>query len=92
MTLAAADDPSAFSRLGIHGTNEPETVGQRESDGCIRLHNKDVEELFVLVPKGTPVEIVQGGEQTDKAVESSELEPNSPLLDWVDPEIKGESD
>jgi hypothetical protein len=32
--------------IGIHGTNEPKTVGSRCSNGCIRLHNEHVNELF----------------------------------------------
>ena len=41
--------------LGIHGTWEPETIGSMASDGCIRLLNEDVEELFEIIPKGTEV-------------------------------------
>jgi lipoprotein-anchoring transpeptidase ErfK/SrfK len=43
---------------GIHGTWEPETVGKHESAGCIRLRNEDIEEMFALVPIGTPVSLV----------------------------------
>ncbi len=42
---------------GIHGTTQPETVGEHSSRGCIRLYNRDVEELYKLVPVGTPVTI-----------------------------------
>lgn len=42
---------------GIHGTWEPDTVGKQESAGCIRLINADIEELFTLLPVGTPVVI-----------------------------------
>lgn len=42
---------------GIHGTNQPWSIGQFVSHGCIRLRNKDVEELFEWVPVGTPVRI-----------------------------------
>jgi lipoprotein-anchoring transpeptidase ErfK/SrfK len=42
---------------GIHGTWQPETIGQQSSAGCIRLLNEDVEELFTILPVGTPVEI-----------------------------------
>lgn len=42
---------------GIHGTWEPDTIGKQASAGCIRLLNEDVEELYVLVPVGTPVTI-----------------------------------
>jgi hypothetical protein len=42
---------------GIHGTNQPWSIGQFASQGCIRLRNKDIEELFEWVPVGTPVRI-----------------------------------
>lgn len=44
---------------GIHGTWEPDTIGKQASAGCIRLLNQDVEELFTLVPEGTPVVIAE---------------------------------
>lgn len=43
--------------IGIHGTTEPETIGTEASAGCIRMHNKDVEDLVILIPRGTPVHI-----------------------------------
>jgi LysM repeat protein len=43
--------------LGIHGTTLPESVPGRESKGCIRMLNADVEELYDWVPQGTVVEI-----------------------------------
>ncbi|MDI3279935.1 MAG: L,D-transpeptidase family protein [Bacillota bacterium] len=43
---------------GIHGTNDPSSIGKAVSGGCIRMHNQDVEELFALVPLGTPVEFI----------------------------------
>ena len=43
---------------GIHGTNNPETIGKPVTKGCIRLTNADVEELYVLLPEGTPVTVV----------------------------------
>lgn len=42
---------------GIHGTNNPGSIGGYVSNGCIRMHNKDVEDVFPLVGIGTPVEI-----------------------------------
>lgn len=42
---------------GIHGTNKDWSIGRPESHGCIRMFNRDVEELWDLVPKGTPVTI-----------------------------------
>lgn len=40
---------------GIHGTNKPWSIGQFASHGCIRMRNKDVEELFEWIPVGTNV-------------------------------------
>ncbi len=37
---------------GIHGTNEPQSIGTMASRGCIRMHNKDVAELFDLLVSG----------------------------------------
>lgn len=43
---------------GIHGTNKPWSIGTRASHGCIRMFNRDVEELYRWVPLRTPVRIV----------------------------------
>ena len=43
---------------GIHGTNNPSSIGKYVSQGCIRMHNKDVLELAGIVPIGTQVKIV----------------------------------
>ncbi len=43
---------------GIHGTNKPNSIGRAVSHGCIRMHNKDVEELFEIIPLKTRVEII----------------------------------
>jgi L,D-transpeptidase ErfK/SrfK len=40
---------------GIHGTNNPGSIGKAVSMGCIRMYNKDVEELARTIPIGTPV-------------------------------------
>jgi lipoprotein-anchoring transpeptidase ErfK/SrfK len=42
---------------GIHGTNAPETIGRSVSHGCVRLRNEDIEQLYEMVPLGTPVYI-----------------------------------
>lgn len=41
----------------IHGTHEEGLIGQKASDGCIRMFNKDVVHLFNIVSKGTKVYI-----------------------------------
>ena len=42
---------------GIHGTDDPDTVGRSVSQGCVRMRNRDVAELFSWVPRGTKVTI-----------------------------------
>ena len=42
----------------IHGTNEPWTIGQAVSSGCIRMMNNDVEDLFSRVPVGARVVVI----------------------------------
>lgn len=44
---------------GIHGTTQPETIGYPLSDGCVRMYNEDVEELFMLVRGNVPVTITE---------------------------------
>jgi lipoprotein-anchoring transpeptidase ErfK/SrfK len=44
-------------QLGIHGTNEPASIGQSVSHGCVRVPNDVVTQLVDLVPLGTPVTI-----------------------------------
>lgn len=42
---------------GLHGTWEPETIGHQLSAGCVRMYNEEIEQLFNLLPLGTPVSI-----------------------------------
>ena len=42
---------------GIHGTNAEDSIGKAASHGCIRMHRKDLEELFASVQVGDQVEI-----------------------------------
>jgi lipoprotein-anchoring transpeptidase ErfK/SrfK len=42
---------------GIHGTNEPASIGHSVSHGCVRLRNEDIEKLYDMVSVGTPVYI-----------------------------------
>jgi lipoprotein-anchoring transpeptidase ErfK/SrfK len=43
--------------IGLHGTNDPSSIGNRKSHGCIRMYNWDISKLVRLLPLGTPVEI-----------------------------------
>jgi lipoprotein-anchoring transpeptidase ErfK/SrfK len=43
----------------IHGSNEPDTIGQAVSSGCIRMLNDDVVDLYERVKVGTPVVVLR---------------------------------
>jgi lipoprotein-anchoring transpeptidase ErfK/SrfK len=48
----------------IHGTNQPEYIGQAISSGCIRMTNNDVIDLFDHVKMGTTVVVLPPGNQS----------------------------
>ncbi|MDD2679723.1 MAG: L,D-transpeptidase, partial [Candidatus Omnitrophica bacterium] len=43
---------------GIHGTTDPQSLGKPVTQGCVRMANSDVEELYAIIPIGTEVTIV----------------------------------
>jgi len=43
---------------GIHGTTDPSSLGKQVTQGCVRMANSEVEELYIIVPAGTEVTIV----------------------------------
>ncbi len=47
------------NHYGIHGTIEPESIGSEVSEGCIRLHGTDVEELYDMVVVGASKVIIR---------------------------------
>ena len=58
----AANNPMGEAALtlrggeyAIHGTNQPQSIGGFVSSGCIRMHNRDIVELYRLVAVGAPV-------------------------------------
>lgn len=46
-----------IGQIGVHGTNDPSSIGQNVSSGCIRLPNEVIDELIGRLPLGTPVHI-----------------------------------
>jgi len=66
---------------GIHGTNNPPSIGGYVSNGCIRMYNQDVEELFPRVELGTPVEIISGAGEPKP--ENIPADPNSEIRTHV---------
>lgn len=47
-----------LSGYGIHGTVEPQSLGKQVTQGCVRMANADVEELYDIIPMGTEVTII----------------------------------
>lgn len=43
----------------IHGTGDDQPMGEPRSHGCVRMRNRDIIELFDLLPPGAQVEIVE---------------------------------
>jgi len=62
-------EPNLPKDLGIHGTIAPDSIGKYSSHGCARMLNEEVEELWDLVVRSTPVAIVE------KYVPGMPLEP-----------------
>jgi hypothetical protein len=59
---------------GIHGTNEPKSIGKASSHGCIRMAKKDLEEIYELVSVGDTVRLV--GERNDETTLLFGPDPN----------------
>ncbi|RSL32084.1 L,D-transpeptidase [Salibacterium salarium] len=65
---------------GIHGTNRPESIGTYVSNGCIRMKNKDVNELFEEMENGIKVWIEKSPKSLKQiAGERGVLEVPKPL-------------
>jgi lipoprotein-anchoring transpeptidase ErfK/SrfK len=55
----------------IHGTNQPSTIGQTVSSGCIRLLNQDIEDLFSRVQVGSRVVVLPAAMKAPETVAST---------------------
>ncbi|CDQ17867.1 L,D-transpeptidase catalytic domain [Halobacillus karajensis] len=64
---------------GIHGTNQPDSIGKSVSAGCIRLNNADVEKLFEMVPVDADLIIVD-----------SEKSRNDLYHSWVEEKLQNQ--
>ncbi len=49
-----------YRGYGIHGNNDPGSVGKSISKGCIRMYNYDVSELYSVIGIGRPVDVIYG--------------------------------
>jgi lipoprotein-anchoring transpeptidase ErfK/SrfK len=56
ISFANAKYPTGY---GVHGTNEPESIGTAASHGCVRMYNEDVEALYPMVDAGETVVVVE---------------------------------
>ncbi|CAG9609278.1 L,D-transpeptidase [Pseudoneobacillus rhizosphaerae] len=51
---------------GLHGTNQPESIGKNVSNGCIRLQNEAIESLYDLIPLGTKIVVVKSNKSFEE--------------------------
>lgn len=68
----------------IHGSNVEVGVGLRVSHGCIRLFNPDIENLYNIVPDGTPVHIINEPYKVGSDGKNIYLEAHKPLSEDIE--------
>ena len=61
--------------IAIHGTNDPNTIGQEITKGCLRMYNEDIENIYPYIRVGTPYQIKSG-------------QPQEPIYPQGMPELK----
>ena len=68
-------------RVGIHGTNDPQSIGHWASLACIRMHNSDVNYLYELVPIGTTVKVVNisSDKPAKSAIQHKQIKTRTPM-------------
>lgn len=59
LALEATGDTPKLRGYGIHGTWDESSIGKQSSAGCVRMKNVEVGEVFMLLPRNTPVTIVE---------------------------------
>jgi lipoprotein-anchoring transpeptidase ErfK/SrfK len=64
---------------GIHGTNEPNSIGKAASHGCIRMAKADLEEFYEMVAVGDKVELVGQRNAETASVFGGEQNPAAPV-------------
>ncbi len=70
--LGARWIPISVKGYGIHGTNDETSIGGQTTAGCVRMCNKDVIELFDIIPIGTEVEIIDSVQKDATPVPAEE--------------------
>jgi len=61
--------------IGLHGTNNPSSIGKSVSHGCVRHQNDDILKLYALVEPGTPIYLVKKMEGTKIRVSDFDAKP-----------------
>lgn len=64
---------------GIHGTNDPRSIGRNASHGCVRMRNRDVEDLFTRVAVGDVVEL-HGQRDAELAQIFGAVDPSASIM------------
>lgn len=64
-----------WDTFGIHGTNRPDSIGSLSSNGCIRMYNQNIEELFSIIDYDTTV-VVYGGPSWIFSCYVRDIKPN----------------
>lgn len=77
---------TGFIGIGIHGTHDPNSIGTRASEGCIRLNNRDIADLHDRVKLGMTVIIGHepSGSDLTQTTAWSLIEPDS-ILQYIRP-------
>lgn len=57
----------SYKQYGIHGTNKEYSIGNRESNGCIRMNDRNIQWLYDRVPLNTIVVIAKFNESVERA-------------------------
>lgn len=78
-------------KWGIHGTNNPASIGNEVSLGCIRMFNPDIESIFPLVSVGTPVEITYAAYGSYGLTNPYSIQPGSNIPTTVPNPVSGSS-
>ncbi|WHY84554.1 L,D-transpeptidase [Neobacillus novalis] len=56
---------------GIHGTNQPASIGKYVSQGCIRSQNEVISSLFPLIPLGTKILVITSKKSFEKLAQEN---------------------
>lgn len=79
---------------GMHGTDNPGSVGKFSSHGCVRLKVPDAEALFEMIDVGTPVEVIyqpviirRNGDEVRVAVYADRFKRGMPTVEKVKADI-----